>query len=58
MTLSMKENIITLHPDTEWEREVLKKLRTREISRIQWEDDWDQRGGLMLVSPDRNDWGR
>jgi hypothetical protein len=54
----MKENIITLHPDTEWEREVLKKLRTREISRIQWEDDWDQRGGLMLVSPDRNDWGR
>ncbi len=58
MRLERAENSIGLVPETQFEIDCLKELRTREIISKEFDDAWNQRGALYINFRDKNDWGR
>lgn len=59
MTVTVEENAVVLHAESEWERKALKQLKQKGAKRIKFEDEWNQQGGLRLESPTEAEyWGR
>lgn len=59
MKVELAENVVTLVPETEWERTALKQIHKNGVDRIQYQNAWEQTGGLQLISrSEAEHWGR
>ena len=56
MKVEQQENGIALIPETDFEREALKRLRKKSIKSMQFEDAWDQKGRFLIEFDE--EWGR
>ncbi len=56
MKIEIREDGVSLMPESKFEQDALKVLRKEIIHRMHFEDDWEQKGKL-LIDFDR-DWGR
>ena len=48
MTITKRENGISLVPETEFEKECLRHIYGKAL-KTQWEDNWNQTGGLEIT---------
>ena len=48
MKIQLGENSIKLCPESEWEKEALKRLKNRGVNKMQFQDEWNREGWLRL----------
>ncbi len=48
MKAEIRENAVVLVPETPWDEQVLMTLKQQGVSKIHYEDDWEDVGKLIL----------
>ena len=56
MKVKATEQSVILVPESEWEREQLKRIQQHGVQKVRFEDAWEQTGGLEVIIQ-TNDWG-
>ena len=57
MKTELSETFCKLIPETEWDKQALSAIRKAGVESVQFEDEWNNTGPLVLNFPDREAWG-
>lgn len=49
MKIEIRQDDVVFHAENKWEQDALDTVESRGVSRIQFEDPWDNSGGLRLI---------
>jgi len=48
MRIEKREYGVTLVPESDFEREILKELRRHQIKKMEFEDTWESKGKFLI----------